>query len=288
MSKELAFVVPTANRGNHFTYTAKLINSWVNTGNCDTSDIFIVMSSYEEKQIFISLFKSMFPDIDIQMFRMLTFPHSRKKIINYPTCKKYWGMLQIYKNYKYVICMDDETSFVRNLTIDKLDRLWEEKEWWGSNINMEDRRGISNTSASVMFPKHVNELKKITEDWTMYTWWSNVPVYKTEDLDDYFNNFVLKHPWETLPYRIFDHIPYVYYLLLFKGWTLKNASVLYPSTYIGLAGGGDQKSGLEFLTDPRIIRDSKTLWSSTLRPENIQNGVYENICLLFHMDRLGL
>ena len=66
------------------------------------------------------------------------------------------------------------------------------------------------TSSNLFLPDEQEILKNATEDYKIYTWWSDLPVYKKKHLNDFFN----KINYDNIIFEHFDYIIYQYYLIL--------------------------------------------------------------------------
>jgi hypothetical protein len=84
-----------------------------------------------------------------------------------------------------------------------------------------------NESSSIYFrdTDYYNKLITITNNFNIYFWFSDIPIYDMSLIDDYFifinfndyNKFIEKTSW-----YIFDYIPYVYFVVLFKDYSFIN------------------------------------------------------------------
>ncbi len=151
-----------------------------------------------------------------------------KKIII--TFKKYFALNLLKGNYSYCATVDSEIEFVNtNNVFEKFTNFCDNKIIIGSSINTHDFRHKLirdiNTSSSVYFTKHFDDLVKITNNFNIYFWFSDIPIYNLSNITEFFTfinfdnymNFIENTKWE-----VFDYIPYVYFITLFKGYSLVN------------------------------------------------------------------
>ncbi len=61
-------------------------------------------------------------------------------------------------------------------------------------------------------------LEKITKDFSLYFWWSELPVYKREHLTHFFD--LVKY--DSINYYHFDHIIYLGYLIIHHDFKIVN------------------------------------------------------------------
>lgn len=86
-----------------------------------------------------------------------------------------------------------------------------------------------NETCSEFFPDYQTDLEDLTQSFRLYFWFSNIPVYHSEYLDEFFG--LINKQNITLKYFHFDYIIYVYFLLIFKDFTITNFSEIINSGY---------------------------------------------------------
>ena len=136
---------------------------------------------------------------------------------------------------------------------------------------------VTKTSANI-FPNKIDVLKNITKNFTMYSWWSDLPVYRTADITPFFNMI----NYDNIVWRHFDYIIYQYYLILYDGFEIINTT---PIT--------NEKWSLEVLstTDIGILNklvdikygfswNSKKMYELNKKFIDSQKGF-----LIYHLDR---
>lgn len=153
-----------------------------------------------------------------------------KKIII--TFKKYFALDLLKYKYSYAATVDSEIEFVNtNNIFDKFKNFCDNKKIIGSLINTNDFRHNLikdiNVSSSCFFnnSEHYNELINITNNFNLYFWFSDIPIYNMSYMNDYFkfinfNNY--EEFIEKIKWYVFDYIPYVYYITLFKNYSIIN------------------------------------------------------------------
>lgn len=64
----------------------------------------------------------------------------------------------------------------------------------------------------------IDNLKSLTCDYRLYTWWSDIPLYKRSHLQDFFS----KINFDNINWYHFDHLIYSYYLVLYDNFIFDN------------------------------------------------------------------
>lgn len=151
---------------------------------------------------------------------------------NIVTYKKWYALKHVLMQqtkYDYFIVCDAEIDIVEeNLTVDnvmqKVSNIFTNKMIYGSICPNDDKvTEIVKISASMFDTNSIERLKKVTEDYTVYYWWSELPVYKRDTLADFFEKI---GNIEDLNWYHFDHLVYLNYLILYHGFQLLNMSPL--------------------------------------------------------------
>jgi hypothetical protein len=159
------------------------------------------------------------------------------------TFKKYFGLFLLKDKYDYLATCDAEIDFVSYESVnEKFENFCLKKTIIGSNVDGE--RNVSNTfeilpqstlievvekinktSASLFNNDEIEKLSKF--NFRFYFWFSDIPVYDTKILNNFFKhinfneneyeNFIRK-----LNYYIFDYITYIYYCFLYEDYKILN------------------------------------------------------------------
>ena len=129
--------------------------------------------------------------------------------------------------YEYYIVCDAEIKLIpenfnqRNI-INKIEQIYNNKIIYaGSSDNNNKIINIIKNSCS-LFKNNINDLGKITNNFTLYSWWSDLPVYKRSHLKEFFKiiNF------DNINWHHFDHMIYQFYLILYHNFTILNITDL--------------------------------------------------------------
>lgn len=137
--------------------------------------------------------------------------------------KKFYGLKQLADSkYDYIISCDSEIELVpENFTneniMSKIHRVFENKKIYGGDAIGHLAPVISSISANI-FPDHQEKLRSMTNNLTVYFWWSDIPVYRRKDITD-FLSYV---NYSALVWEHFDHIMYQYYLIIKHDFVVVN------------------------------------------------------------------
>lgn len=208
----IAFIIPI--HPKHYHYIYDLINIIEKTKL--NIPIYLVFSSYEDYQLLKKkdnlIFPIILPIIDT------------KNIVTY---KKYFALEKLKNNtkYDYFIVCDAEitiipTNFTEKNILNKIKQIYDNKIIYAGEVS--DNLAINITKNSCEIIDKNNKLKQLTNDYTLYYWWSDLPVYKREHLNDFFSKFIYK----DITFFHFDHLIYLNYLLLYHDFTILNITPL--------------------------------------------------------------
>ena len=151
------------------------------------------------------------------------------------TYKKFYA-LQYYflnnKKYDYVIVCDAEIDIIsQNYNklniIKKIKDIFYNKIIYCSQFNdiLSDYNKITLNSSNIFINNDdCLKLKNITNNYTLYYWWSNLPIYCVNHLDDFFK----KITYDNINIHCFDHMVYINYLLLYQNFTILNINTFFP------------------------------------------------------------
>ena len=150
-----------------------------------------------------------------------------KSIITY---KKFYALKHhlINTKYDYFIVCDAELDIINdNFTeyniLNKINKIYENKIIYGGEIDYNTNPNvidISKDSSNSFNDINKEKISRITNNFTLYTWWSDLPVYKREYLEDFFNYINIDN------INNFDMIIYYYYLILYRNFIILNITPL--------------------------------------------------------------
>jgi hypothetical protein len=194
--KNIALIIPI------YPPHYQVMYNFLNKNVTDIIDIFLVFSNQHDCELFDQK----------QKIKPLILPNNFKtgNIITY---KKFWALTLLMNNidYDYFIVCDAEIDIIpENFTMDnisnKVESIFKNKKIFGGETNGTFGTNLINTqSASLFCLDDYNKLNELTNNFNLYYWWSDVPVYKREHLPDFFNKIsqlVLPKQIRSLCHRV--------------------------------------------------------------------------------------
>jgi hypothetical protein len=263
----IAFLIPIHPPHYHFIYN--LINT------CKTNkievDIFLVFSN----------------KIDYDNFSMKNEIHplicEHFKTNSIVTFKKFFGLKQLANSkYEYIICCDSEIDILcDNFTNEninaKIQQIFNNKKIYAGETDHSLAVKITETSAN-LFPEKYECIKNITKNFTIYFWWSDLPVYRIADITPFLNMI----NYDNINYYHFDYIIYQYYLILFHGFEIINTT---PITNIKWSLENLFTNNIDILNKLVDINYGFSWNSKKMYEINKQFVASQKGFLIFHLDR---
>lgn len=128
--------------------------------------------------------------------------------------------------YDYFIICDAEIdiipeNFTQHNIINKINNIFKNKIIYAGNYTPDFIKNIIKMCCE-KFIDDLDKLKEITKNYTLYYWWSDLPVYKYEHLVSFFD----KVDYTDIKHEHFDNLLYINYLLLYHDFTLLNITPL--------------------------------------------------------------
>jgi len=252
-------------------------------------DIYLIFSSQNDYNAF-----NMKSDIHyfIASFDLKLDDNGRTPIV---TCKKFFALKQLCNSteYDYFICCDSEIDIIpenftcKNLN-DKIENIFNNKLIYAGNLKdnppnlahiIPPANNVNKKSAKLLL-SYYDKLKTITDDFNLFFWWSDLPVYRKTDLIDFFNTININN-YQDMQYEQFDYIIYQYYLIIKHNFKIINHSLLTNCYY-----------SLEYLWDTDInmmhkLSDLKVgfSWCSKRVYEHNRDFLLaKKLCIIFHID----
>jgi len=196
--KDVALMIPSFPRDYHYLY--KLLNNISMTVGMDVYIIFSSESDYEKFEMKTSIYPIIGKNLN------------KNSII---TSKKLYGLKELMNSsYEYIICCDSETdiiqeNFVHSNILSKIEDIFNNKRMYGTDATGKYGSTIMAISAS-LFHNEYEYMKNITRNYTMWIWWSDIPVYRRKDLKGFFD----KIDYTNIVWDHFDYAIYQYYLII--------------------------------------------------------------------------
>ena len=206
--ENVAFLIPI--HPNHYHFIYDLINK-LKFNDIDIS-ICLVFSNCTDYDAFI-MKNEIVPIV-------ISSPFQPNSIVTY---KKFYGLKHLANSkFDYIICCDSEIDIMcSNFTTEnvnhKIKCIFDNKKIYAGETQIEPIINITQTSANLFMDKY-EYLKNITKNFTLYFWWSDLPVYRTTDLNPFFNAI----NYDNIGRSHFDYIIYQYYLILCHDFEIVN------------------------------------------------------------------
>lgn len=209
---------------------------------------------------------------DFDCFGMPELPH----IIHAPTSspvtqKKFAGLREAFtRGYRFAAAIDAECVFTK--AVDLYDTFYHRhhrKTLYAATATESITREINIKCASVFSEVEREQLKALTNDFSLYFWFNDVPVYHSETFQRFSAAVTLHQPHHMM----FDYILYGFYCLLHEGWELKT---LHQSSTLALL---ESQSIIPQHSFKGIVEEMQPLWVMREVPG------YDNAFIHFHLDR---
>lgn len=282
----LGWIVPSHRPRKN--YLLKLVQSFLNFS--EDTDLIIVWSYYDDnyfdshsnfetriKHLYLQDYYSL---EDIKLFE------TTRSIIN---VKKLFAIIHEYTNYLGLVCTDDEVEFVKKfngeevfITMKKLS-LFPATDI--SSVVTKDRIIERVISECIKFIPDINDrilMKEITKDFSIYSWFSNLPFYDSRDIPDFLKKFEILnyHSLSKISFFHFEHILYQYYCILngTKHYRVYDWSYEQLGIYNWFECFHLEKKHLYSL---EYQNEFKPYWASS----NSLLEVFDNAFCVFHTDR---
>ena len=267
----LALIIPIHPEHYHFIYNLIDIT---NKNSENNIDIFLIFSNEQDYNIFNKkdfIKKIILPSINTN------------SIVTY---KKFYALenLKNEAKYDYFIVCDAEISIIpenfnRTNILNKINKIYENKLIYaGNSDNNEQAYGIIKDTASIFINKDADELKNITNNFKLYYWWSDLPVYKREHLTDFFNKICC----DNITWNHFDNIIYLNYLMLYHKFNILNLSKLINHNWSLESYNTNNKESLNILKN----NNYGFSWATPNFFNNHKDFLIKEGCfLLYHLDR---
>jgi hypothetical protein len=265
----IAFVIPI--HPPHYTYIYNFIHKL--KSNSIVIDIYLVFSNHGD----YNRFEMKLDIIPIIISESL----NNNSII---TFKKFYGLKTLIDSkYDYFICCDSEIDIIPiNFTKDnltyKITEIFNNKCIYAGDVTGNDSIiNISRTSAN-LFPHKYDILCNITNNFNLYFWWSDLPVYRRKDLSEFFNMI----NYDNILFAHFDHLIYQYYLILIHEFKIINTT---PITNIKWSLELLNKQDINILNGLSDIKYGFSWVTKSNYNLNIHYIISKKGFLIYHLDR---
>jgi len=217
-----AFVIPL--HPKHFHYGYYIFNYLNNKNN---TDLYFVFTNISEKDDFLSKIND--NDSNKVKFLLLTdFVDIKivERTNSFVSIKKLFALLMLKDKYDYISCIDSEIKFINNTNdyYNIMKNIVNTKIICGGKLDEHagEKNIVRNSLNKLTDEKYHPNLKTLSQDYRIYTWWCNLPVYDCKISGEFLewinfsNNNLERFCWE-----IFDDILYNFFCILFHNYKFK-------------------------------------------------------------------
>lgn len=210
---------------------------------------------------------------------------------NMVTFKKYYALRTLKQTYSYYIICDSEIdiideNFTHENVVEKIKTIFDGKTIFAGNIIFKNNTRVKLYSTVIEYSSGIfksdedkMKLKHLTNDYSLYYWWSDLPVVKGSHIDDFFSK--INYDMD-LDGHHFDHVIYLNYLLLYHNFKFTNITSL-----IGRNGSLESYTGNN-IKDWELLKENSCTFSWVVpklfrvnKEYFLKNGTF----LLYHLDR---
>lgn len=200
----------------------------------DDTDIFFVFSNQNDHSLFYKSNPRLKYNPIIMRDDEIELSHYG---VNGPvTYKKWYGLRYIFDNteFQYVATVDDDSLFIKSVDYDELfKKKYLSNVVFANNVRADsfDVSSIHNDSSMMFSDADQTTLTQIMKTSTteqQYFWVNDIPIYRRDHFEEFAAYINLENIWTTFDTWTFDHVCYVYFLLLKHYVTLINVDVVCP------------------------------------------------------------
>ena len=192
-----------------------------------------------------------------------------------PSFKKLFALNLLNKQYDYILCIDAETKILKQ---PDLKRVYEKKVVIGGICNNPSLITIIKGTLKMFKDISETKLSEISDNYNYYTWWSSMPVYKTNNIPDFLekigfddlNSFI-----ERIEYNFFENMAYNYYCLLYQGFT----KIVVPNINHSLEGQ------ITSIVEKYINYNIGWISLNTYNQNKDFYDKKDNVYMIYHLDR---
>ena len=259
MKNKVAFLMPIY--PPHYGYCKEAISSFKNNNLDKQADFWLVFTHEDEAQAFGEYENKIVLPENLREFR-------NRGIIN---IKKIYGLSQLKELYEYVLVVDSEISFIRDINIyDLCNKYFERKILLGNQATISKTASLIQDSNKIFF---ANANNKELIDTQLYLWFNQPCFYKMAHFDEFYEIIGGIDGLKCLCWSNFDYYMYMYYLILFHNFKIKNLEAMAD------CGVLENREPIE--VDSRYL--PFIMMCSVNMRENVDN---ENLFMIIHLDRI--
>jgi hypothetical protein len=279
MINKCAFVIPL--HPKHYNYGYYILEYLFDKD----VDLYFIFTDNNDKNIFLSKIKHPYNiNFDNKYLILSDFCNIDipKKTNSFVSIKKLFALSKLYTKYDYISCIDSEVHFIdkNNKYYDAMKKVVDAKIIFGGKVkdyNMGARTIIRDSLTKIINNKYHEQLRQISHDYKIFSWWSNLPVYDCKNAEHFLNWIDFNsNSLERFSWSVFDDLLYNYYCILIHNYRLHILHNFDNSLEIG---------------DTQLIENvdkiiSKLYWvNKKAYNQNKEYYINNDFIIAFHMDR---
>jgi hypothetical protein len=214
-----AFVIPL--HPKHFFYGYHIINELNNSD----ADLYFVFTNLNEKKKFQ---KDLSRDLRLNFLILEDFADLKliEKNNTFALIKKLYALSVLFEKYDYISCIDSEIVFIKKNNFYKvMKNIVDAKKICGGILRNDMHNEVNilrDSLIKVTSKSSHNDLIAASRNFTLYTWWSNLPVFDCKQIPSFLNwiNFKVDN-LDNYVWNIFEDMAYNYFCVLYCGYELK-------------------------------------------------------------------
>lgn len=266
------FICPIYDQGRDFEFGYEFVESAVR--NNLVNDLYFIFSSKQQQDKFILECEKRFHAQPNGLVLEKNLSDSKNPV----TIKKFYGIKVLAERYNYIAAVDCECIFTKHMSAGTmLDNIWQAGTYLAANRSIKGADVVLRCAIALGLqhdPRIIEETNSFK-----YTWWFNeIPVYRTADIDSFFDWLEKNDYLRTIYYNwyCFDYLVYGIWMILEKNMKLKKYAI------------GNLTSIIEALWRPEIPckmaieKKVGTHWTARV---NLGTRDNPNIYMQFHRDR---
>lgn len=209
-----------------------------------------------------------------------------------PSLKKSLALWHMRDCYEYFLSIDAETQFlpgkVGSSIYASVDQFYRQQRLYAGQIDPAAEPVVCEIiRSSALLLGNARLLQEITRNFTLYFWYSDIPVYARDDLQAFgktehlgFSNPRLMA--SGLTWHSFDYIVYAYFLVLCRGWEI----VAMPGATFSLEQAPSWQV-YQCLIGANVRQSFTWVNPTVARTAAAWGGLHDSVCMTYHHDRHG-
>jgi hypothetical protein len=273
IKNKCAFIIPL--HPKHYDFGYAIVSQLTNAD----VDLYFIFTNLEEKNLFETNLQtsSNFNYLILDSFIDLSIPQKTNSFVG---IKKFFGLYSLYDKYDYISWPDSEIKFIKTDNFyEMMKNIVDNKTIVGGKTTDSKSLNIIHDSLTQLTDVSYHEkLKELSHDFSVYTWWSNVPVVDCKHAKHFLEwiNFDSTTLENRISWNVFDDITYNFFCILFYNYKLE----VLPEHGFSLEGANSQ-------VIKHVNENICKLYWITQSTYNEDPSYYDNknFYMLYHLDR---